>query len=450
MSDAPDTEVVERDLAMHVDTDTPWEMQQSREFSKLKEALDWANEHLCQGPPGCSEEDQQLCSMMVITKQKPYLDRLRNVIKSHRRFLVIRADLLEKFYRSYRDGDAKRHLDEVIPENAPCKFAIDCDWKMEKLGLAGRASEVDLVRDLDASFAALIERVAALAEERHGVRFEACITAACRAGKWSKHVVFDGAVWKSQKHCGALARELVDADVASCGGIKERSLVAQYVDLSIYDTNHSLRMYRSSKVDEPTRAFRQAGETAETPLDFEFLRKTTITLFQVRGVDDQLHWVTSLLARRYGAMLRLQPLEHPRANDDERSSTVLRSRPLPTTATAVGGGDWTRAFIQAFTDYGAYKADVALELGRLRLRCLNHVCAIRGAPHANENIFIQIDLFECVWRQNCFNFVCRRTPSAWEVLPDELVNLCEQVYSQWSGRERTSSWAAVAKRLANF
>jgi hypothetical protein len=257
-------------------------------------------------------------------------------------------------------------------------------------------------------------------------------------------------VWKSQQHCGALARELVDADVARCGGDKERSLIYLYLDPNIYNTNHSLRMYRSSKVDEPTRAFRQAGETAETPLDVEFLRKTTITLFQVRGVDDQSYWVTSLLARRYGASLRLEPLEHPRAHEAERSSTVLRSRALPTRATAAGGGDWTRAFVQAFVGYGAYQADAALELGRLRLRCLNHMCAIRGAPHTNENIFIQIDLFECVWRQNCFNAVCRRTPTAWEVLPDELVNLCDEIYREWSGRERTSLWAVYAERLVDF
>lgn len=450
MSGSDDNEATASDVAMQIDDEAPWEVQQSKEFHRLKEALEWANEHLCQGPPGCAEEDKQLCAMLVIVKQTPYLDRQSNTIKSQRRFLAIRADLLEKLYRSYRGGDGKRHLDEVIPENAPCKFAIDCDWKVEKLGLAGRASEADLFRDLDASFAALVPRIVALIEERHGVRTEPCITAACRAGKWSKHAVFDGAVWKSQRHCRALALELTDADVARCGGDKERSLIYLYVDPNIYDTNHSLRMYRSSKVDEPTRAFRRAGETAESPLDVEFLRKTTITLFQVRGVDDQSYWVTSLLARRFGASLRLEPLEHPRAHDAERSSTVLRSRALPTRATAVGGGDWTRAFVQSFVSYGAYQADAALELGRLRLRCLNHMCAIKGAPHTNENIFIQIDLFECVWRQNCFNAVCRRTPTAWEVLPDELVNLCDQVYREWSGRESAGAWAVHAKRLANF
>lgn len=436
--------------AEEMQADAPWEAQQGKEFRKLNDALEWANEYLCQGPPGCAEDEKQLCAMLVIAKQTPYWDRRKNATQSQRRFLALSADLLEKFYRSHRGGDGKRHLDEVIPENAPCKFAIDCDWKVAKLGLAGRASEAELFRDLDASFAALVARVVALIEERHGVRTEACITAACKAGKWSMHAVFDGAVWKSQQHCRALALELIDADVAQCGGAPERSLMYQYLDHGIYDTRHSLRMYRSSKVDEPTRSFRRPGEAVDAPLDVEFLRKTTVTLFQVRGFDDQLYWVTSLLARRFGAALRLVPLEHPRAHDTERDKTVQRSRALPTAARAVGGGDWTRAFVQAFMDHGAYQADASLELGRLRLRCRNHECAIKGSSHTNENIFIQVDLIEFVWRQNCFNVVCRKTPTEWQALPDELVNLCDQIYRQWAGFECVAECAVYADRTVDF
>lgn len=427
--------------------------QLSCEFKKLNEALEWAAANCAQGPPGSTVEEQDLYPMLMIAKQKPYKDPKTGAIKGRRTFVALCTTVLEKFFASF-GSEAVRHLDEVIPADAPCKFALDCDWKVSKHGLAGRATEAQLFADLDADFAALVARVVNLIAERHSVRVEPCISTACMAGKWSMHAVFDGAVWKSAQHCGALARELRDADVERCGGVRERSLVYQYVDVGIYQTNHSLRMYRSSKVDEPSRAFRRAGEQADAPLDVEFLRKSIITLFQVPGVEgDQMHYVTSLFARRFGAMLQFKPLEHPNANNSERSTAVARPRALQAVNNSKGGSGsnaWTRAFVEAFRSQGAYQAEPELEQGRMRLRCLNHQCEIRGGAHTKENIFLQIDLIECVWRQNCFNPVCRKTPTKWRPLTEELALLCESVYEQWSGAQLAGELGVYAERLANL
>lgn len=425
----------------------PLEIKHSAEFEKLDQAIEWATANCCQGAPGCAEDEQELHPMLVITKQKPYRIRDTGEIRGRRTFVALSAALLEQFFDSFR-GEAERHLDEVIPGDAPCKFALDCDWKVSKHGLAGRASEAELFRDLDASCAALAESVVALLAERHGARVEPCASTAVRAGKWSMHVVFDGAVWKSSRHCRALANELIAADVRQQGS-KEKSLLHTYVDVGVYSTNHSLRMYRSSKVDEPMRAFRRLGESAAAPLDGAFLRKSTITLFQVAGAGDgKLYYVTSLFARRFGAMLNLSLLEHADAHSSERKDAVLRPRSLVSTATAIGGGEWTRAFVQAFNGYGAYKAEAELELGRLRLLCLNHNCAIKGAAHSSENIFLQVDLLECLWRQCCFNVTCRKTPTKWQPLSDELTDMCSVVYEQWSGARTATELSVYTSRLA--
>lgn len=434
------------------DNEPAHRVQLSCEFKKLSEALEWATANCAQGAPGSAVEEQDLYPMLMIAKQKPYKDPKTGTIKGRRTFVALCTTMLEKFFASF-GSEGARHLDEVIPADAPCKFALDCDWKVSKHGLAGRATEAQLFADLDADFAALVARVVTLIAERYSVHVEPCISTACTAGKWSMHAVFYGAVWKSAAHCGALARELRDADVERCGGVRERSLVYQYVDVGIYQTNHSLRMYRSSKVDEPSRAFRRADELADAPLDVEFLRKSTITLFQVPGAEGgQVHDVTSLFARRFSSILQLKFLEHPNANNSERSVAVARPRALQAVSSSSGGAGnaWTRAFVQAFRSRGAYQAEPELEQGRMRLRCINHECAIRGGAHTKENIFLQIDLIECVWRQNCFNPVCRKTPTKWRPLTEELALLCESVYQQWSGAQLASELGVYAERLAGL
>lgn len=417
----------------------------SGQFPKLAEAHEWALEHCCQGAPGCAEDDLSLQPMLLISTQRPYVRRADNVLRGARTFVALSADMLGRFYDSFRD-DTVRHLDEVVPGESPCKFVLDCDWKVETLGLAGRADEAALKADLDASFAVLVERVVALYAERYNAHVEPCITTASAAGKWSQHVVFDGAIWKSNRHCAALMRELVRDEVAACGGDKTLSLVAQYIDPKIYETNHTLRMYRSSKVGDGERSFRRPDEPLSAPVDKEFLRKSMITLFRVRGGDGEHYYITSVFARRFAERLELTLLEHPNAALVDTAQAVLRG-PVASGATRVSKASWTRTFIDAFVNLGAYEAEPELERGSMRLRCLNHECAIKGTRHRNENIFLQIDLIECMWRQSCFNDKCRKTPTEWQALPDHLVELCATVYAQWSGAQLTADLAVYAARI---
>lgn len=429
------------------------QIKTSAQFYRLAEALEWATEHCCQGAPGCSEDEQTLQPMLLISSQRMFVQRGERRVG--RQFVALTAEVLSSFYDSFR-GDGTRHIDEIVPADAPCKLAIDCDWKVAKLGLAGRENAAALWRDLDASFAALVQRIVALIAERYAAHVEPMLTSADGVGKWSRHAVFDGALWKNNRHCAALARELKHDDVAACGGDKERSLVDQYLDVRIYDANHSLRMYRSSKPGDVERSFRRANEPISAPIDKDFLRRSMITLFPIQGTGDgQQYYITSLFARRFAERLPLALLEHANATYAETAHTVLHgpataSGPLSDVTGRLSTTHWTRQFIEAFRSMGAYEAEPEVVRGTMRLRCLNHECAIKGGRHSNENIFVQIDLIDALWRQSCFNQVCRKTPTEWQALPDELAALCSTVYDQWSGAQRAVELAVYAERLVDL
>jgi len=432
--------------------DEPFVVKTSAEFNRLSEALEWGVANCCQGPVGGPEEHQTLHPMIVISRQTPYVKRATGKTVGHRTFVAVSAEQLPRFVESFASDD-KRHLDEVVPDDAPCKFAIDCDWRVERLGLFGCANETALFAILEQSFSALVQCVINLYRERYAATVTPCISSAIRVGKWSKHVIFDGAIWRTNRHCLALARELVNDDVAVCGGDKERSLLYLYIDRQIYEKNHTLRMYRSSKVDEPKHSFRIAGELSDAPVDRDFLHRTMITLFPVKGAGDgQQYYITSLFARRFAQMLDLHLLEHPNAATIESSRALLGgATPLNHLSTAgdstTVGSEWTREFIRCFKPMGAYEAEPDLGVGRMRIRCLNHNCAIKGAPHRKENICLQIDLLECMWRQSCFKLTCRKTPTAWQPLPDALIELCETIYQNWDGARLADDLVIYKERM---
>lgn len=429
-------------------TAEPFVVKTSAQFTRLHDALEWAIEHCSQGPPECSEDEQTLQPMLMIASQKPYIKRGSGEHAAARRFIAVGTEVFSSFFDSF-GRDENRHLHEVVPSDAPCKLAIDCDWEVAKLGLAGRPDEATLFRDLDASFGLLVPRVIALIAERYKVQVSACLSGANRPGKWSQHAIFDGALWKNNQHCAALMREIRRADVAAHDNDKSKSLMADYIDPNIYATNHTLRMYRSSKIGDEKHSFRRHGEPITAPVDRDFLRRSMITLFPIVGDSGQQYFITSLFARRFAERLSLTLLEHEGATFLETARVLLRG-PSESRAAHLSTASWTSQFIEAFSSLGAYEAEPDLALGTMRLRCLNHDCAIKGARHSNENIFLQVDLVECLWRQNCFNATCCKTPTEWQALPDDLVDLCNSVYAQWPGAQRASELAGLPDRLAKL
>ena len=436
----------------------PTELKWSCEFDRLSDALEWATEYSWQElPTGRGTEDDRFVAtpMLVLVKHRPYKKRSSAgaEVCSHRTFVAMAAERLEAYFASFRD-DARRYLDEVVPADAPCKYAIDCDWKVAKHGLAGYASEEQLFAALEQSFAWLVATVAATVRERYAKLLEPCVTSATAPGKWSKHVVFHGAVWKSQRHCAAMTRELIDTDAARGA----RSLAGTYLDLSIYNTNHCLRMYRCSKVAETHRSFRRPGESSSAPVDGDFLFKSCITFFEATvSSTGRSFWITSVLARKLSTQLEFDLVEHARANEQERALLLTKSlgEAPTTTATATAtagaaGGDWRCQFQSAFAQMGAYQIDVSLDHGRLRIRCKNHECAIRGGRHTNENIFLQVDLLQGVWRQNCFNVECRKQPTEWQELPDHLYNLVDDIYKNWNGAAKATELAVLQSSLSDL
>lgn len=416
------------------------------EFDRLVDCIDWAMKNSSQGPPELGTEQHSLLPMLIVCRQKPYRIRNSDELKAKRSYVALSTSVFESFFTSFKT-DAMRHLDELVPDDAPCKFFMDCEWEIAKLGMATYASEKELFAALQASFVALVAHVVQFHAEHHAAVVVPYIVTATRAGKWSNHVIFDGAIWKSTRHCGAFAKTLLAFD----------SHAAKYIDPGVYKTNHTLRMYRCSKALSPASSFVIPGAATDpsAPIDFEFLQHSLITYFPIPIPDsDEVYFITSLFAKRFASMIDLDFIEHPNA---ERTAILANTLSLQQPSSGGAGmsaheigAQWQSAFKSAFATYKPYDIKCDLMRGMMTIACRNRRCVIKGGEHTSNNIFLQVDLTEYAWRQNCHNHVCSQTPTEWQSLPESLQEVCVRIYDDWIASQRASDLSIYDVRLRGF
>jgi len=240
----------------------------------LQKALKWGKEHCIQ-----EENDEKIIlPMMAFVRQVPI-----NPKYTERRYFTMTLPAFERAFLALPDDE--RHFDEVVIDG-PCKLFADLEMQMkqEYLGEFRCKDFAELRQKLEDAAAAYIGYVVAFHKREHQITVEPIVLTAHKESKWSMHVIFDGGVWRDRQHCqhfmaGFVKREEIRNPIF-------RKSPHGMIDMGVYDANHPLRTYRSSKPDEPHRLLLGPGESLDDEPNLPFLRKSLITCIKASIVDE--------------------------------------------------------------------------------------------------------------------------------------------------------------------
>lgn len=328
------------------------------------------------------------------------------------------------------ESDGERRMHEVVL-CGPCR--LYCDFEVEFAAGELRSGAAEMRRrSLHESALRFIDALAEQAQSKYGVSLTPFIMHSPKETKWSLHVVFDGAVWRDSAHC----RAFVFAVAAALKPVD--ALIEKYVDLGVYDRNHSLRMYRSTKLDEPERSVvaLDGANPSHEPIDRALWLRSLITLFPFRAGPHTMA-TTGYLMRHYDELV----LQYPEAIDKllEHEGAAGHSAAKKTTATAkmgdkdsfirisLGADDSAAAsaaneqLIAALREarplllqsLAAYHPDsngvnLSLEYNNISMAVSSRYCEILGAEHRHKHVFLIVDFLRGAYRQACWDVDCRR------------------------------------------
>lgn len=452
-------------------------MQSASAEEEPQDSSDGSND--AEEAENADNDDEHITPMIVYTKQ--YGDASPDT-PTFRQFVASTISSFVAYYVNAKPTD--RHCDEIVGLG-PCKAYCDLelefdDGKAKRLGYANMA---DLLQkhgcaDRDAMRAKLeqsadkwIEHVRADLQEKHGsgTRVTAVVTKAHKESKWSKHVVFAGSLWRSTAHMGAYMRRKV-RELGSKDG-----LVRLYVDTVVYSRFRAMRMYRSSKLKEPTRALLLANgkEKQNDAVDTQVLIDSLITVLpippplsedgaeQAAGTYEPIYTTTTFLDR-YPEMVGafgLQPLESP----EILTSRLLSSIGAGPTRTGddfsaiadTGSNDphspadfeFRRTFRKHFGQLKPYAFKWLERNGILLVECKTHECVILGGSHENNHIYIEIDVLQRIWRYACHSERCVNRPTAWRDLYADLAAMCADFAPRWRYAQKCT---AVTQLIAGI
>ncbi len=395
----------------------------------LARCVAWAFEHLVQG-------DTKLTPMVVVSEE---------VKRGGRRYFALSRQALHHYHSSFA-SNAQRHLHEVVPKNSPCRLYCDFEYKMD-----GEVSVEELERDSKK----LISLMRASAREQFGAKLVPFVTQSHKTSKWSKHVVFSGAIWRSSADCAAFVRALVD----------EKKRFSRFVDVGVYGGNHCMRMLHSSKLDEPNRSLKVCERShpglvldAEQLLERSLISGFDLDSYTMRRraldlADDE--WASSIFISHFFDQMHtesdepLRLIEHPEArrstsaSSDESVSMSDSTNSLM--KSSAGGasfidhlshekcGELSRPQViadaatlfgtETFAHLKPQKFHAVPDTTLFVLSCESHDCTIAQRRHKKNHIFILIDATRQRWRQQCHNEQCRRQLS---ISPESRWNYFEQ------------------------
>jgi hypothetical protein len=455
----------------------------------LADCYQWALQHSTQKTSEDSD-DVVFTPMLVVVQQ---FGENRPNTPTMRRFTALTPSTFWDAYTKTSRDDGHRHYDEVIGLGPVAAYAdfdfpysdAEAQRKFKKSGQAellsslGFASVDKLCAALESSAAGVIEEVVAFHLREHGVAVKPFITISHRAGdKWSMHVVFSGSMWANYLHLRGYMTQVKKRRQAT------DPLVGMYMDMQVYGRFRCMRMYRSSKLKDPTRSLLRLGEKRDAPIDMAAMTASMITLFSVTppadsddvpadgdepraaAVPQEPMLVTTAFLHRFPRFIKalgLRPLTCSEVDTDTLMSLSLDRQQWDPSALAVLDDDdaderaqlneiallkaptdpstvltqeFRKLFRQRFAGYKPYKFEWREREGQVKIQCNVRQCGIFRNQHAGNHIFIEIDVMRSVWHQGCHAERCANRYTNWQPLPDSLTRLCVAFAPRWLQRQQ--------------
>lgn len=395
-----------------------------------------------------AKKDEPVAMPMLV-----FVEEYRNdtSTKICRRFVASTLRAFLSFYEGRGRDDKARHIHEVVGLG-PCKAYCDFELYLDRATLdkVGFATPTAAIAALETSSRSVIGAIVDYHQE-HGVAVRPQIMISHKATKWSKHVVFVDSLWLSAQHFGRFMK-----------GLKQRlgvddKLIKHYVDPRVYDRFHCLRMYRSSKLEEPDRSMLAVDEhgalleNARSTIDRKRFFDSLITLIVLpplpgSAAEAEPEFATTAFLERFPdsiAALELKPLA---CHDVTTIAHQIRSSRTVKHNTT---GESTSVDVCSPIDF-KFEELVRLHFARhqpyqfrwiecdgvVRVECRSQRCEILGAAHSSNHIFIELDVLRQMWRCCCYSERCRRTPTDWRAMHETLMAHCLAFVPKWRYNER--------------
>lgn len=375
--------------------------------------------------------------------------------------------------------DTGRHMQEVVLDG-PTKMYCDFELKFEHAHERQAATA-----SLNESSDIFIRDIVAFVRDKYGVVMEPLILASHGEFKWSRHVIFDNAMWETNAHCLAVLVDVVRAT------FERNPLIETYLDTSVYNINRCFRMYRCTKHEAPERSLLlESGENAPPqPIDESIWLRSLITCFCIER-EPRPTYITALFMMQCEQYIwRDEPGDIPRPLAHEAARTLGRKgledairaalgrAPLVGGSGGGGGGGGGASAVTRISYRSTGAADgitvqqkMALsgEPGQtllnyfmkyepsqlayrplpssiVTIRCKSRECEIWGAEHESSHISISVDFLNDRWRQQCFLQKCASLPPMrWRTFTEvDMLAACQELRNVWPMAQCTPKLRAL-------
>lgn len=435
-------------------------VETSCEFRALAEARAWIESKSAQG------DVQVPFLLMAVERSAP------GVAKSWRSYSVCELrTFLDDMAHAQANGGEPPHLHELVLAGAPCKTYAEFDFKkfneLEKFGATDRAEMVVMLdamleRFLEFMLGRLNDLLKTFESEVVLTRAEnVVLLTAHKASKWSVHVIVDtplsceSVVWASTRDCGNF---ITDTRIEF-----NEPLAAEALDESVYSDNHTLRIYRASKVDEPERILRDADAPADAGYVEETMLASLVSAIRVNRSRLDEDRVSNLHNQNDGddtsaplviltsAFIELfkpfpvdgdesswRPLTFNGVSRSERLSDMCvarkRTRSVPSSALV--------AQICAAPQLAPYEPRrwfSVVSSSFVTIACERKFCELRRAEHGLQRepgqragsaspVYLSLDMVNRQWRQLCWSAKCKaaNADAVWRPMDEQLGALCDR------------------------
>ena len=436
----------------------------------LERCREWAEENCVQS------NGEQFTPMVLVALE------IGN--KGNREYRAVTYETLFNLATSFgRTHDTQRHIQEVVVMG-PCKLYCDLEYKFDN------ESQFAAERQLfDDSAERFIGDIVAYAKEKYNVALVPFIMVSHGTKKWSKHVIFNGTIWRNNVHCIAFMRDVVKKTIDG------NRLVSSYFDPGVYTPNRCFRMYRCTKWDAPDRTLVLENKInmAPEPLDERVWLDSMITCFEMKTAGQRSSFYASslFLELAYDSFwpsdgsVPPTPIPPPLRHEDADRlglsgiSAELRGflgkrpplvRSSSTKLVASTNSNISLAginnsavnvilaqnqadFREYFHKYNAVRVtQKAGDSSLLKIECRNKYCEIAEREHAGNNIHLQLDFLTKRWRHLCYDDGCMSVQTSkkeWRPIDPEssIARICDELCDSWPYKQKV---AHLFDFLANF
>jgi len=232
----------------------------------LADCIEWAHANCTQKTADNVEVNLPMMLFVRMESRDDYIER---------RYFAATPSHFEKTFARARI-DADRHYHEIVVDG-PVKLFLDLEMHMTDIWLKKHHCTTfgELKKKCEASAAALIGYIVAWHKREHRLIVTPIVNTSHKESKWTIHVTFDGAVWRDNMHCKHFILGIIVKQAL------RDPMLHDLVDKGVYERNHPMRTYRSTKNDEPERSILGPEEKSDGPVNIERLRRSLITCIKI-------------------------------------------------------------------------------------------------------------------------------------------------------------------------